>query len=320
MTTELVTLEQATAIAERDALQAVIKLVTDGLDSPHSRRAYGIALRDFLTWRESKGAPAMTKALVAAYKRHLATSGLAASTINLRLSAVRKFLTEAADNGLVATADAASIARVRGVKAQGVRSGTWLTLEQAQAVLDAPDVATVKGLRDRAILAVLLGAGLRRSECAALEIRHMAERDGRPCLVDLVGKGNRVRTVPVAPWVWAALQAWITAAGITAGPVFLGLRKNHTLTSRPLTPQNLLLVVREYAPAGLELAPHDLRRTFAKLSYAGGAALDQVSLSLGHASLQTTERYLGLAQQLGSGAAPSDRIGLHVGRTTQRKV
>jgi integrase/recombinase XerD len=298
------------AIVEQDPFLAVIKMATDSLDSAHSVRAYTTALLDFLTWRQEHGAAPMVKATVTAYKRHLLALGLSSSTINLRLSAVRKLMAEAADNGLLATADATAIGRVKGVKRAGRRAGNWLTLEQAQTLLDAPDVATVKGLRDRAILAVLLGAGLRRSECAALEVRHLATRDGRPCLVDLHGKGGRTRTVPVAGWVWEALRAWIARAGMTAGPVFVGLTKSHGLTTRALTPQAIMLTVEQYAPAGIE--PHDLRRSFAKLSYQGGAALDQVSLSLGHASLTTTERYLGLEQHLTNGSAPSDRIGLRV--------
>lgn len=303
MTTDL-------AIVREDPFLAVIKLATDGLDSEHSVRAYTTALLDFLTWRQEHGAPAMTKSAVTAYKRHLLTLGLSSSTINLRLSAVRKLMVEAADNGLLATADATAIGRIKGVKRSGRRAGNWLTLKQAQALLDAPDVATVKGLRDRAILAVLLGAGLRRSECAALQVSHLAMRDGRPCLVDLHGKGGRTRTVPVAGWVMAALQAWIARAGMTSGPVFVGLTKNHGLTSKALTPQAIMLTVEQYAPAGIE--PHDLRRSFAKLAYAGGSPLDQVSLSLGHASLTTTERYLGLEQVLSNGSAPSDKIGLTV--------
>ena len=86
---------------------------------------------------------------------------------------------EAADNGLLAPEQAVGILRVKGVKSKGIRVGNWLSLPQAQALLGAPDVATVKGLRDRAMLAVLLGCGLRRSEVAALTFVHVQQRDGR---------------------------------------------------------------------------------------------------------------------------------------------
>jgi len=113
------------------------------------------------------------------------------------MSAIRKLAAEAADNGLLAPELAAGISRVRSAKSVGIRVGNWLSVRQAQSLLNAPDVATVRGLRDRAILAVLLGCGLRRSEVAALTFQHLQQRDGRWCIVDLVGKHGRVRTAPM---------------------------------------------------------------------------------------------------------------------------
>jgi integrase len=109
---------------------------------------------------------------------------------------------------------------VKSVKPTGIRVGNWLSQRQAQALLNAPDITTVRGLRDRAILAVLLGCGLRRSEVAALTFAHTQQRDGRWCIVDLVGKHGRVRTVPMPTWVKVAIDAWTTAAGIAEGHVF----------------------------------------------------------------------------------------------------
>jgi len=91
---------------------------------------------------------------------------------------------------------------------------------QAQKLLNTPDVSTTKGLRDRAILAVLLGCGLRRSEVAALTVGHVQQRDGRWCIVDLVGKHGRVRTIPMPTWVKVAQDGWTGAAEIVDGHVF----------------------------------------------------------------------------------------------------
>jgi integrase len=99
--------------------------------------------------------------------------------------------------GLLAPELASGIARVKGVASEGVRLGNWLTVKQAQALLNTPDASTTKGLRDRAILAVLLGCGLRRLECAALTFAHVQQRDGRWCIVDLAGKHGPVRTIPM---------------------------------------------------------------------------------------------------------------------------
>jgi site-specific recombinase XerD len=93
----------------------------------------------------------------------------------------------------------------------GIRVGNWLSVRQAQSLLNAPDVSTVRGLRDRAILAVLLGCGLRRSEVAALTFTHIQQRDGRWCIVDLKGKHSRVRTAPMPTWVKVAIDAWTSA-------------------------------------------------------------------------------------------------------------
>jgi hypothetical protein len=91
---------------------------------------------------------------------------------------------------------------------KGIRLGNWLSVKEAQTLLNTPDVTTTKGLRDRAILAVLLGCGLRRSEVAALTMGHVQQRDGRWCIVDLVGKNGRVRTIPMPTWVKVAQDAW----------------------------------------------------------------------------------------------------------------
>src|SRR5271155_1376401 len=123
--------------------------------------------------------PGFTKATVSAWRASLEARGLGSSSIIIRMSAIRKLAGEAADNGLIAPELAAGIARVKSVKSTGIRVGNWLSLRQAQALLSAPDVSTIKGMRDRAILAVLLGCGLRRSEVAALTFTHIQQRDGR---------------------------------------------------------------------------------------------------------------------------------------------
>ena len=117
---------------------------------------------------------------MAAWRVALEASGLGSVSINVRITAVRKLAVEAADNGLLAN----GITRVKGVASKGVRLGNWLSLKQAQSLLNAPDITTAKGLRDRAIIAVLLGCGLRRSEVAALTFKHIQQRDGRWCIVE----------------------------------------------------------------------------------------------------------------------------------------
>jgi integrase len=214
--------------------------------------------------------------------------------------------------GLLSPELAAGIIRVKGVKATGVRVGNWLSLRQVQVLLSAPDVATMRGLRDRAMLAVLLGCGLRRSEVAGLNFAHIQQRDGRWCIVDLVGKHGRVRTAPLPNWVKVAIDAWTSAAGLTEGHVFRPVTRAGQVGGERLGEKVVWQMLQHYAEAvGVpRLAPHDLRRTCAKLCRAAGGELEQIQLLLGHASVQTTERYLGTKQDLVR--APNDAIKLTI--------
>jgi integrase len=179
-------------------------------------------------------------------------------------------------------------------------------------ILRISDAAGVKGLRDRAILAVLLGCGVRRAEAASLTFDHIQQRDARWILVDLLGKRNKVRSVPAPNWTKVAIDEYAASAGLKDGIVFRPINKGGRITGPRMTEQAIYNVVLHYA-RGLsigKLAPHDLRRTFAKLAYRGGSGLDQIRLSLGHGSIQTTERYLGVEQDLTD--PPCDHLGLRL--------
>jgi integrase len=287
-------------------------LVLDSVSSPITKRVYNMALDEFLAWYQQAPPPGFTKATVSAWRVSLEARGLGSSSIIIRMSAIRKLAAEAADNGLLAPELAAGIARVKSAKTQGIRTGNWLSQRQAQALLSAPDITTLRGLRDRAILAVLLGCGLRRSEVAALTFTHLQQRDGRWCIVDLVGKHGRVRTAPMPTWVKVAIDAWTSASDVADGFVFRSVNRADRVISDGLGEKVVWQLIKPYAEAaGVPgVAPHDLRRTCAKLCRAGGGELEQIQLLLGHASVQTTERYLGTKQDLVH--APNDAIKLRV--------
>jgi integrase len=176
--------------------------------------------------------------------------------------------------------------------------------------LVVPDGHTLKGKRDRAMLAILLGCALRRGELAALGVEQIQQREARWVIVDLVGKGRRVRTVPVPAWVKQAVDLWTSAARIAAGRIFGAVQKADRVWGEGLTPEAVWGVVEGAArQIGIEkLAPHDLRRTCAKLCRRAGGDLQQIQFLLGHASIQTTERYLGTGQELAT--AVNDRLEL----------
>jgi site-specific recombinase XerD len=300
-------------LVRQDATAAVlIQMVLDGLDSEHSKRAYERHLREFIRWHSESGEIAINKAIVQRYAAHLRDDGVSAANVNQKLCAIRKLALEAADNGALDSQIANGIKAVKGIRQEGVRAGNWLTKQEAQKMLNAPATDTLKGLRDRAILAVLIGCGLRRAETANLRFDHVQQRDGRWVLVDLIGKRNKVRSVPMPSWAKAAIDAYSSLAGLSEGRVFRSINKGGSMTGEGMTEQAIYNVVTEYArTAGQgEIAPHDLRRTFAKLAHKGGSGLDQIQLSLGHSSIQTTERYLGVEQDLTD--APCDHLGLRL--------
>ena len=232
---------------------------------------------------------------------HLLTQGLSPASINLRLSPVRRLAREMADNQYLDPAVVAAIEWVPGVERRGQRVGNWLTKEQANELLNAPDPGTLGGKRDRAILALLIGYGLRRAEVVGLSAEDIHQREARWLIPDLLGKGGRSRTITVPSGIKARIDQWTRAAGITKGRLFrpvtqAGVVKGETIQDEKAIWRLVVHYARETELG--KLAPHDLRRTCAKLCRKAGGDLEQIQLLLGHASVQTTERYLGTEQNL----------------------
>jgi len=238
-----------------------------------------------------------------------AMDGLAPSTVNVRLAAVRKLVEEARRNGILGREEAASLADVPNVRQQGTRLGNWLTKEQAKELLTVPDRSTLKGKRDYVVLALLVGCALRRRELASLNIDEIQMREGRWVIADLRGKGGRVRTVAVPLWVKYGINAWLTAAGIEEGRLLRHIRKGGKV-GKELSDWAVWSVVEQAAKEiGIErFGAHDLRRTCAKLCRKAGGDLEQIKFLLGHSSIQTTERYLGSEQEIA--IAVNDGMGL----------
>ena len=284
----------------------VMRLALDAVQSLETRRVYRKGLADFFGWLEANGRPAFTRAAVQAHRAALEANGLAASTINQRLAAIRLLAREAAAGGLLSRDEAAAIREVPGVKQTGARMGMWLTKREAQALVDSPDGASLKGLRDRAALALLVACGLRRAELCALTVEHFEQREGRWVILDMKGKGGRIRTIPVPAGVKQRVDNWLQAAGITTGLVMRSMLRHGAIRNESMCEDAIRQLVAEYAVG--KVRPHDLRRTCAKLCRKSGGELEQVQLLLGHASIATTERYLGT--QLDLENACNDRLGL----------
>jgi len=259
------------------------RAVLNSLGSPASRRVYEYAIDQFIAWYCSEPRLAFNRIVVVRYRMHLESRGLAANTINQQLAAVRRLAHEAADAGLLSPELAAGISRVRGVKQLGFRSGNWLSPAQSTEVLQGAAGESMRAKRDFAMLALLFGCGFRRSELVGLELDEIQLRQGHWAVVDLIGKGGHIRTVPVPEWVKAALDQWIAAAKITDGRIFRAVARTGKVWGRGISQNVVWYVVRTCCErVGLErIAPHDLRRTCAKLCHDSGGELEQIQFLLG---------------------------------------
>ena len=271
------------------------RMVLNSVVSEHSKRNYAKALDDLFLFAASRP---LTRALLMEWRA--AMNKLSPSTVNVRLSAMRKLVTEARRNGMLGAEEAANLTEIPNIPEKGTRLGNWLTREQAKELLAVPDRSTIKGKRDYAILALLVGCALRRQELAELDVEKIQMREGRWVIVDLRGKGGRVRTVAIPIWVKHAIDAWIIAGNVEDGRLLRPVLKGGKVKGETLTDWSIWSVVERSAKEiGIErFGAHDLRRTCAKLCRKNGGDLEQIKFLLGHSSIQTTERYLGSEQEI----------------------
>src|SRR5438105_3696272 len=129
-----------------ESIERLKSLVLDSVHSPESKRAYGRGLDQFLNWYQiERPTTGFNKATVQAFRTHLTKSGLSSSTVNLYMTAIRRLAVEAADNGLMPVELASGVGRVKGIRREGVRIGNWLTVKQAEELVNSPGTDTLKG-------------------------------------------------------------------------------------------------------------------------------------------------------------------------------
>lgn len=304
--------------APLESLQSLIaSLVLPTLRSAATRRAYSIALRDFVSFMAIERKP-FARQTVMEFIAEKRCRKISSSGINQALAAIKKLAYEArySPSGAISEEVYRGIEDIRSEKKEGRRTGNWLTLEQFERLIDSISVASLAGRRDRALLSVLMGCALRRDELLKLMPRQLVQREGRWVFADVLGKGNKYRTVPVPAGVAARIADWTESMeyhqpGSIDVPDFLFCpvaKGGRQIEHKPLSESTIAYIVRTRAEAaGLgKLAPHDLRRTFAKLSRKAGADLDQIKVTLGHGSVSTTEIYVGENQSLTQ--APGDML------------
>jgi integrase len=266
--------------------------------APGSRRTMRAALEVVAGMLTSGAADAQTLDWSAVRYQHAqAVRSLLAerykpATVNKALSGLRGVLREAWRLGLVTSEDYRRAADLEAVKGESLPPGRALTAGELKALLRACSAdETAAGARDAAMLALLYGGGLRRSEAVALDV---SDYDvGTGMLVVRHGKGNRDRVVYAANGAADALADWLDVRGDVAGPLFLPVNKGGVIGGHRLTGQAVLYILRRRALQGgvTRLTPHDLRRTFISDLLDLGADISTVQRLAGHAQVTTTTRY-----------------------------
>ncbi|MCC7374047.1 MAG: tyrosine-type recombinase/integrase, partial [Verrucomicrobiales bacterium] len=269
------------------------------LDNPNTRRAYRNDVADFMAFaglRDAEALRTVQRAHVIAWRRSLTQRALAPATLRRKLSALSELFDFLTDLDVVETNP------VDGVKrpAEGANEGKTPALSDAQAkrLLAAPSDKSLKGKRDRAILAVLLYHALRRGELCAVRVRDYALRRGVPCLA-IHGKGSRLRYLPVHPSAVTLIEEYLDVAGHrmdSDGALFRPVCNPKGTTARPLTGSAVYTcIVKHYAQAaGIRPAmvrPHCLRATAATNALEHGADIAKVRDWLGHRTVSTTQLY-----------------------------
>ena len=281
----------------------------NGVASENSRRSYGLALDELSAFSREQQQP-ISRTLILDFRAAMLERKLSPSTINVKLSAIRKLVDEAKRAGMLGAEEASEMSDIPNVRQNGTHLGNWLTKEQAKELLAVPDRSTLKGKRDYVIPALLTACALRRNELATLDVGEIQLREGRWVLADLCGKGRRIRTLAVPLWVKLAIQVWMEAAKIEGGRLLRRVSKGGKVQGDGLSDWAIWLVAEQAAKQiGIErFGAHDLRRTCAKLCRKAGGDLEQIKFLLGHSSIQTTERYLRSEQDIA--IAVNDSIGL----------
>jgi integrase/recombinase XerD len=264
---------------------------------PQHRRAYEIAIRDFMQFTgiaRPEEFRTVTRAHVIAWRDDLARRELGGATIRHRhaaLSSLFEYLCEK---------NAVTHNPVKGVKRPRAESGEGKTPaigdHQARELLTAPGDETVKEKRDRAILSTLLFHALRRGELCKLKVKDFRQaRRGVPH-IKVAGKGEKTRYLPLHPGTNELIHDYLEAAGHGSddnGALFRPVKNNRTgRLDKALTPDAVYRLVCGYsAERGFEIGAHALRATAATNALDNQADIAKVKDWFGHANLATTQLY-----------------------------
>lgn len=278
--------------ADRDP--AAVYLASLGSDaSRRTMRQALTAIASLLGFADVRAVPwvALRYQHAAAIRARMVDTGAAPASVNTYLCALRGVAREARKLGLMSADACEAVCQVKGVKGTRLPAGRGLDAPELRALFGACDGATAQGARDAALLALLYGCGLRRSEVVALDVEHVDASGGS---IRVLGKGNKERSAHLPPASVDALRAWIGLRGVEPGPLFVRVGKDGApVAGARLTAQAVAFVLGRTAGRGAvaKFSPHDLRRSFVSDLLDAGVDLSTVQAMAGHASVTTTQRY-----------------------------
>lgn len=268
------------------------------IDNPETRRAYQNDVEEFMAFTGIVDPDAfrlVARAHVLAWRRDLEKRGLGGATIRRKLAALSSMFESLCEANAIQGNPVDGVKRPKNDSHEGKTPA--IGDQQARALLAAPDASTLRGLRDRAMLATLLYHGLRRAELCALRIMDLQDRRGVRHL-QVHGKGGKIRYLPMHPAAAGEIAAYLEQAGHAdnkAGPLFRPLSNNTRGSVLSITPDGVYKVLIKYAGSiGIVVdgfGPHALRATAATNALEHDADIAKVQQWLGHANISTTRVY-----------------------------
>lgn len=264
-------------------------------ESPRTRKTYFTAISDFVNftgvaseddWRDIKPAHAI------AWREAIRKSGASDRTIHTRLSALSSLFKHLCEKQVVRDNPVRNIKRPK-LNTRRVKTPA-ITKRQARRMLDAPDTSTLKGLRDRALLETFFRSGSRIAEICRLKVKDFFE-DGGYMVLELKAKGNKEHRMAIHQELQIAIREYLEASGHgNEKEASLFLSVTRPVLRRHLNPSQANRIFNGYArQVGLpdKVTPHTARTTFATEGLKGGASIEEMQATLGHASIHTTKMY-----------------------------
>lgn len=237
------------------------------------------------------------------YLNNLRDRGYALGSLTSKRVQLRRFFEWGSRVGWISMSIYHEICQIKLPRAHGRRAGNWLTFEQMQALLNAPDITTAIGRRDKAMLALMLGCALRRSEVVRLTWEHLVRYGDTWVIKNMDRKHHRTQDyIPVPAWVIKVLDQYMPYDQRKDMLRVIVSYDKHGNARSNITTDAVWRIVRAYAEKlGLgNITPHDLRRSWAREAKNKGLDISQIQLALGHESVATTEKYINEIMQIAS--------------------